>query len=73
MTRKSEHGADPLLSSGQAGGILGVTAVTVRRYGKVGKLTAVRRTVGGHFRWREAEVRTLAASLLVEAEPQVAA
>ncbi len=73
MTRKCEQGAEPLLSSGQAGGILGVTAVTVRRYGQARKLTAVRRTIGGHFRWRESEVRALATSLLVEAEPAVAA
>jgi predicted site-specific integrase-resolvase len=73
MTRKPDQPpADPMVGSGKAGRILGVAGSTVRRWGIARKLT-VSRTLGGQFRYPEAEVRALAASLLVEAEPQVAA
>lgn len=47
-----------LLTSGEAGRIHGVKAVTMRRWANAGRLT-VKRTLGGHRRYRESEVRRL--------------
>lgn len=59
-----------LLSAGAAAAILGVHPTTVSRMDKAGKLRAVR-TPGAHRRFREAEVRALAA--VRTAERQAAA
>jgi excisionase family DNA binding protein len=46
------------LTSGQAGAILAVSAKTVNRYAREGKLP-YSRTLGGHRRYNEAEIRAL--------------
>lgn len=47
-----------LLRPGQVADLFHVDAKTVRRWAKAGRLNAIR-TVGGHRRFREAEVREL--------------
>ncbi|WP_310717291.1 helix-turn-helix domain-containing protein [Nonomuraea sp. 3-1Str] len=49
---------DPLLPPGVVAVMCGVTVHTVARWARDGKLTA-ERTLGGHRRYRESEVRAL--------------
>ncbi|GEM_PF-434856 len=56
--------AEPLLTSGEVATIFRVDKRTVTRWADTGKLTSIR-TLGGHRRFREAEVR----SMLPFAEP----
>lgn len=48
-----------LVSIGEAGRLLGVSADTLRRWDAAGKLTAVR-TIGGQRRFRRDEIEALA-------------
>ena len=48
-----------LISIGEAGRLLGVSADTLRRWDAAGKLTAVR-TIGGQRRFRRDEIEALA-------------
>jgi len=52
--------AEPLLTPGEVGIMFRVDPKTVTRWAKEGKLTSLR-TLGGHRRHREAEVRALLA------------
>jgi excisionase family DNA binding protein len=49
---------EPLMTPAEVAAIFKVDAKTVTRWAKAGKLTAIR-TVGGHRRYKEAEVRAL--------------
>ncbi|GAA2039328.1 developmental transcriptional regulator BldC [Terrabacter terrae] len=49
---------DRLLTPGEVAALFRVDPKTVTRWAKAGKLTSVR-TLGGHRRYREAEVRDL--------------
>lgn len=51
---------ESLLTPAEVGAMFRVDPKTVTRWAKAGKLTSVR-TVGGHRRFREAEVRALLA------------
>jgi excisionase family DNA binding protein len=50
--------ADPLLTPAEVAAMFRVDPKTVTRWAKDGRLTSVR-TLGGHRRYREAEVRKL--------------
>ena len=53
---ESEH--DPLLTPAEVAAMFRVDPKTVTRWQKAGKLGAIR-TLGGHRRYRESEVRAL--------------
>ena len=52
------HEADPLLTPAEVAAMFRVDPKTVTRWAKSGKLTSIR-TLGGHRRYREVEVRQL--------------
>jgi excisionase family DNA binding protein len=49
---------EPLLTPAEVAALFRVDPKTVTRWAKAGKLTAIR-TLGGHRRYREAEVRAV--------------
>ena len=53
---------EPLLTPAEAAALLGVDTQTVSRWERAGRLTAVR-TLGGHRRFVEREVRSLSAAM----------
>jgi excisionase family DNA binding protein len=55
-------GADSLLTPSEVASLFRVDPKTVTRWAKAGKLSAVR-TLGGHRRYHEAEVRNLLAGV----------
>lgn len=52
------HDAEPLLTPAEVAAMFRVDPKTVTRWAKAGKLNSIR-TLGGHRRYREAEVRAL--------------
>ena len=54
--------AEPLLTPAEVAQMFRVDPKTVTRWARAGKLTSIR-TLGGHRRYREAEVRELLAGL----------
>lgn len=50
--------AEPLLTPAEVAAMFRVDPKTVTRWAKAGKLTSIR-TLGGHRRYRESEVRSL--------------
>lgn len=52
----NEGKPDRMLRAGEVAQLAGVSATTVTRWAKLGKLTA-HRTLGGHRRYRESEVK----------------
>jgi excisionase family DNA binding protein len=58
--------SEPTLTSGQVARLFGVKPRAVRAWADARKLTSTR-TLGGHRRYREAEVLALHASLRTEA------
>ncbi|MER7063952.1 BldC family transcriptional regulator [Streptomyces albidoflavus] len=60
MTIKNSLEHEPLLTPQEVATLFRVDAKTVTRWAKAGKLTSIR-TLGGHRRYREAEVRALLA------------
>jgi excisionase family DNA binding protein len=54
--------AEPLLTPSEVAAMFRVDPKTVTRWAKAGKLTSIR-TLGGHRRYREAEVRALLAGI----------
>jgi len=54
--------AEPLLTPSEVAAMFRVDPKTVTRWAKAGKLTSIR-TLGGHRRYREAEVRSLLAGV----------
>lgn len=59
--------AEPLLTPAEVAVMFRVDPKTVTRWAKAGKLTSIR-TLGGHRRYREAEVRALLAGIPAEAQ-----
>ena len=57
MTTRSPD-AEPLLTPAEVAALFRVDPKTVTRWAKAGKLSAIR-TLGGHRRYRESEVRAL--------------
>jgi excisionase family DNA binding protein len=55
------------ISNARAGEILQVSPKTISRWAKEGKLPFMK-TLGGHRRFREAEIRELAATLVFRVE-----
>ena len=53
---------EPLLTPAEAAALLGVDTQTVSRWERAGRLKAVR-TLGGHRRFPEREVRLLSAAM----------
>jgi excisionase family DNA binding protein len=60
MQRQSD--AEPLLTPAEVASMFRVDPKTVTRWAKAGKLTSIR-TLGGHRRYRESEVRSLLKTL----------
>ena len=58
--KAKDFNSEPMLTPGQAALILGVDPKTVARYARSGKLTYTR-TLGGHRRFVESEIRAMAA------------
>jgi excisionase family DNA binding protein len=54
--------AEPLLTPAEVATMFRVDPKTVTRWAKAGKLTSIR-TLGGHRRYRETEVRALLAGI----------
>ena len=54
--------AEPLLTPAEVATMFRVDPKTVTRWAKAGKLTSIR-TLGGHRRYRESEVRSLLAGI----------
>lgn len=63
--------AEPLLTPAEVANLFRVDPKTVTRWAKAGKLTSIR-TLGGHRRYREAEVRALLAGVPEQREPDSA-
>ena len=57
MTTRAPE-AEPLLTPAEVAAMFRVDPKTVTRWAKAGKLSSIR-TLGGHRRYREAEVRAL--------------
>ncbi|WP_433242677.1 BldC family transcriptional regulator [Actinomadura nitritigenes] len=63
---------DELLTPAEVATMFRVDPKTVTRWAKAGKLTSIR-TLGGHRRYKKAEVVALMAGTVQEATPQPAA
>ena len=61
MTTRSPD-AEPLLTPAEVAALFRVDPKTVTRWAKQGKLTSIR-TLGGHRRYKETEVRALLAGI----------
>ena len=61
-----ERGAEALLTPAEVAEMFRVNPKTVTRWARAGKITSLR-TLGGHRRFRESEVRSMLASLTSEA------
>ncbi len=62
--------ADSLLTPAEVASLFRVDPKTVTRWAKAGKLTSIR-TLGGHRRYREVEVRALLAGIPAQRADQV--
>lgn len=62
MTPRTTTETEPLLTPAEVAGLFRVDPKTVTRWAKAGKLTSIR-TLGGHRRYREGEVRALLAGI----------
>lgn len=60
MTTPGPDESDKLLTPAEVAALFRVDPKTVTRWAKAGKLTSIR-TLGGHRRYRESEVRQLLA------------
>ncbi len=60
MTTDTARDSERLLTPSEVAAIFRVDPKTVTRWAKVGKLSSIR-TLGGHRRFKEAEVRALLA------------
>jgi excisionase family DNA binding protein len=58
MTTRQATEAEPLLTPAEVASMFRVDPKTVTRWAKAGKLTSIR-TLGGHRRYKESEVRGL--------------
>jgi excisionase family DNA binding protein len=59
---------EPLLTPAEVAAMFRVDPKTVTRWAKAGKLTSIR-TLGGHRRYRESEVRALISGIPQQAAP----
>ena len=59
------HDPEPLLTPAEVASMFRVDPKTVTRWAKAGKLSSIR-TLGGHRRYRESEVRELLSGMLPE-------
>jgi excisionase family DNA binding protein len=66
MALESEH--EKLLTPSQVAAIFAVDTKTITRWAKAGKLSSIR-TLGGHRRYKDAEVRALLAGSATERVP----
>jgi len=57
-----QNDAEPLLTPAEVATMFRVDPKTVTRWAKAGKLTSIR-TLGGHRRYRESEVKALLSTL----------
>jgi len=62
--------AEALLTPAEVASMFRVDPKTVTRWAKSGKLTSIR-TLGGHRRYREAEVKALLAGIPSQRQPAV--
>jgi excisionase family DNA binding protein len=69
VTRRPPLDFEPLLTPAEVADIFRVAAKTVRAWEQAGQISAVR-TIGGHRRYREADIRALLDS---DPDPIVAA
>ncbi|HET7325900.1 MAG TPA: BldC family transcriptional regulator [Nocardioidaceae bacterium] len=60
--------SEPLLTPAEVAAMFRVDPKTVTRWAKAGKLSSIR-TLGGHRRYRESEVRALLTGMLPERPP----
>jgi len=60
---------EPLLTPAEVAAMFRVDPKTVTRWAKAGKLTSIR-TLGGHRRYRETEVRALLSGVPTQPGPQ---
>ena len=67
MTSYSQPQSESLLTPAEVASLFRVDPKTVTRWAKSGKLSSIR-TLGGHRRYREAEVRALLSTGTVEVE-----
>lgn len=65
MTARPQPDTDPLLTPAEVAAMFRVDPKTVTRWAKAGKLSAVR-TLGGHRRYHETEVRHLVTGMIPE-------
>lgn len=63
MKSPERRDGDKLLPPSKVRRLLGVGATTLQEWDAAGVLKAAQRTVGGHRRWRESDVRSLLAEL----------
>jgi excisionase family DNA binding protein len=63
--------SEPLLTPAEVATMFRVDPKTVTRWAKAGKLTSIR-TLGGHRRYREAEVRALLSGIPEQREADTA-
>ena len=66
-TRPTE--SEPLLTPAEVAAMFRVDPKTVTRWAKAGKLSSIR-TLGGHRRYRESEVRELLAGIPTQRQPE---
>jgi len=66
MSKSLEH--EPLLTPQEVATLFRVDAKTVTRWAKAGRLTSIR-TLGGHRRYKESEVRALLSGSEQQATP----
>ena len=59
------HDPEPLLTPAEVASMFRVDPKTVTRWAKAGKLSSIR-TLGGHRRYRESEVRELLSGMMPE-------
>jgi excisionase family DNA binding protein len=59
------HEPEPLLTPAEVASMFRVDPKTVTRWAKAGKLSSIR-TLGGHRRYRESEVRELLSGMMPE-------
>lgn len=67
MASRNAPDAEPLLTPAEVAAMFRVDPKTVTRWAKAGKLSSIR-TLGGHRRYRESEVRALLAGHPTPAE-----
>ncbi len=68
MTARATTESETLLTPAEVAALFRVDPKTVTRWAKAGKLSSIR-TLGGHRRYREAEVRALLSGIPAQRAP----